>query len=299
MANKIGKEQLSKLLEIMKAHPTLETLCGIANDATEADLSCLGIDADCAITLADELPAKGALTSLNISMNSIGQLVPPDGWRAKDGDGQAPWIHTDGRELTRGMPEGSKPEGVIAISNAIPTMGALTSLNISNNDLGGSDAAREGLRPLMAAIKENASLKELVMVSNSFSEKDAPILADAISANGAMESLNISANNLGGISSWIAQPAKKLAAGDQVDGKLVVAADDDDYQTQDLSGVIALADGIENNGALTSLNIRYNSIGPRQLQRITALCKTKGIALDSEGNDPSSEYDEIADDDDY
>ena len=114
-----------------------------------------------------------------------------------------------------------------------------------------------------------------------------------------MKSLNISANNLGGISSWIAQPAKKLAAGDQVDGKLVVAADDDDYQTQDLSGVIALADGIENNGALTSLNIRYNSIGPRQLQRITALCKTKGIALDSEGNDPSSEYDEIADDDDY
>ena len=84
-------------------------------------------------TFLDGVPTIRALTSLNLSDNKLGQLVPPDGWRARDGDGQAPWIHTDGREVRHGMPEGSKPEGVIAISNAIPTMGAMKKLTISGD----------------------------------------------------------------------------------------------------------------------------------------------------------------------
>ena len=72
MGNRIGKEMLSKLQEIMRSKPKLISLCGIADDATEADLSGLGMDADDAIVLASELPDKGALTSLDISKNSIG-----------------------------------------------------------------------------------------------------------------------------------------------------------------------------------------------------------------------------------
>ena len=71
MGNKIGKEQLFKLQEIMKAHPTLVSLCGIAHDATEANLSGLGMDAEDAVILADELPTKGALMNLNISSNHL------------------------------------------------------------------------------------------------------------------------------------------------------------------------------------------------------------------------------------
>ena len=71
MGNKIGNEQLSKLQEMMQAHPTLVSLCGIANDATEANLSGLKMDADDAVILAAELPAKGAITSLNISNNNL------------------------------------------------------------------------------------------------------------------------------------------------------------------------------------------------------------------------------------
>ena len=71
LGNKIGKEQLAKLQEMMKAHPTLVSLCGIADDATEANLSGLGMDADDAVILADELPAKGALTSLNLASNDL------------------------------------------------------------------------------------------------------------------------------------------------------------------------------------------------------------------------------------
>jgi hypothetical protein len=69
MGNKIGKEQLARLQEIMRAKPNLVSLCGIADDATEADLSGLGMDADDAIVLVSELPDKGALTSLDLSLN--------------------------------------------------------------------------------------------------------------------------------------------------------------------------------------------------------------------------------------
>jgi hypothetical protein len=66
-----------------------------------------------------------ALTSLNLAENDLGQMVPPEGWRAEDDDGEAPWIHTDGSRVEEGMPEGSKPEVVIAVANAIKNMGAL------------------------------------------------------------------------------------------------------------------------------------------------------------------------------
>ena len=71
MGNAIRKKQLSKLQEMMKAHLTLVSLCGIADDAAEANLSGLGMDARDAVVLADELPAKGALTSLNLSKNTL------------------------------------------------------------------------------------------------------------------------------------------------------------------------------------------------------------------------------------
>jgi Ran GTPase-activating protein (RanGAP) involved in mRNA processing and transport len=72
MGNHIGKEMLSKLQEIMRSKPSLISLCGIADDATEADLSGLGMNADDAVILASELPDKRAMTSLNLSNNRLG-----------------------------------------------------------------------------------------------------------------------------------------------------------------------------------------------------------------------------------
>jgi hypothetical protein len=62
MGNRIGKEMLSKLQDIMRSKPNLISLCGIADDATEADLSDLNMDADDAILLASELPDKRAVS---------------------------------------------------------------------------------------------------------------------------------------------------------------------------------------------------------------------------------------------
>jgi hypothetical protein len=72
MGNHIGKEQLSKLQEIMRSKPNLVSFCGIADDATEADLSGLCMDADGAAIVASELPDKrGPYRSLFLVVTMI------------------------------------------------------------------------------------------------------------------------------------------------------------------------------------------------------------------------------------
>jgi hypothetical protein len=77
---------------------------------------------------------NGALTSLNLAANNLGELVL-EGWSTKDkGRFWQRYIHVDGREQKEDP--GFKPEGIIAIANAIPDMGALIRLDISNNAIG-------------------------------------------------------------------------------------------------------------------------------------------------------------------
>ena len=107
MGNGIGKEMLFKLQDMMRSKPNLVSLCGIADDATEADLSGLGMDADDAVILAFELPDKGALLSLNLSNNYLGQPSSlPEGWSEPNpGNPDYRFQHTDGRH------QGTPPEG--------------------------------------------------------------------------------------------------------------------------------------------------------------------------------------------
>jgi hypothetical protein len=132
MGNHIDKEMLSKLQEIMHSKPNLISLCGIADDATQADLSGLGMDADDAIILASELPDKGALTSLDISNNNIGQRIPSEDWET---DGKGWWLHkTKGVDWVKldGVPaKEMKAVGAIAIANAIKDMRAISTVIVN------------------------------------------------------------------------------------------------------------------------------------------------------------------------
>ena len=71
MGNRLGKEELEKFRTI-KESKQLQSICGIASDATEANLSGLGMDAADAAILAEDIQDKGALLSqLDISGNRI------------------------------------------------------------------------------------------------------------------------------------------------------------------------------------------------------------------------------------
>jgi hypothetical protein len=137
MGNKIGKEQLTKLQEIMRSKPNLVSLCGIADDAIEADLSGLGMDADDAAVLASELPDKGALASLNISSNNLAPLVYPGGWKSVNGNNRAPFVGRNG-QIQQKDPRLQDVTGLRALADAISNT-SLTSLDISNNSIADSN----------------------------------------------------------------------------------------------------------------------------------------------------------------
>jgi hypothetical protein len=89
------------------------------------------------IMLVPEIIDNGSLSYLNLASNDLGKLVPPEGWSEIHGDAaRFGYTHGDGRKQAE-APEGSKPEGAIAIANAIKDMRAMTSLNLASNNLGG------------------------------------------------------------------------------------------------------------------------------------------------------------------
>jgi hypothetical protein len=71
MGNGIGKARLLELQEIANSTTNLVSLCGIADDATEADFSNLVMDGADTVILAAELPAKVAMKTLIISHGSF------------------------------------------------------------------------------------------------------------------------------------------------------------------------------------------------------------------------------------
>jgi hypothetical protein len=77
----------------------------------------------------------------------------------------------------------------------------MTRLNLSDNSTGGHDD-EPGVHALADMLKNNTTLKEINISSNSLGEECAQILAPAIKDNGAMTSLNASNNSLGIAAGW-------------------------------------------------------------------------------------------------
>jgi hypothetical protein len=85
-----------------------------------------------------------------LAENNLGALVLPEGWTEDyDSDCNEVYKHADGREQ-RDNP--SKPEGLIAIADAIPDMRALSSLDLTTNNLNDEAASH-----LITALNTNVS----------------------------------------------------------------------------------------------------------------------------------------------
>jgi hypothetical protein len=78
------------------------------------------------------------LAVLDVSDNKIGDIVLVDGiTHCKATSGEMLYWDKDKKSLGEEAPPGCGPLGIIALTNAIPDMGALTYLDISNNSIGG------------------------------------------------------------------------------------------------------------------------------------------------------------------
>jgi hypothetical protein len=71
LMNSIGIEQAQALASILKAHPTLKSLCGNKGDETELDMSGKKMESWDAIMLAPEITDNGAMMSLNLASNNL------------------------------------------------------------------------------------------------------------------------------------------------------------------------------------------------------------------------------------
>jgi hypothetical protein len=274
MGNKMGKEQISKLQDIMRSKPNLGFLCGIADDATEADLSNLGMDFDDALILASELPGKRALTTLDISKNNLTRGVLKPGRYETDMTGMSThgthcWVLTYPHYHTYFC------AGITAVAGAVKDMGALSKLDASDNNMFGKED-KTSIIAWAAALKACTSITELNLAKNEINAKDTKILALAISDMGALSFLNLAGNSLG-----------NLVEGPLPDGWK--SKDDDDsapwlriedghkqnkHPNAKPEGIIALANVIPDMGAMTSLNLASIELGDERA-KIIAACLPK------------------------
>jgi hypothetical protein len=99
------------------------------------------------------------------------------------------YTHTDGREQKDNP---GKPEGIIAIANAIPDMRALTSINVENNNIPGAQEEeiyqQVRMHKLRAALRDEA-LTELDVSGIGFGAEGVPLVAKYISGNRAISTL--------------------------------------------------------------------------------------------------------------
>jgi Leucine-rich repeat (LRR) protein len=149
------------------------------------------------VLIANDISDMGALSVLNLASNSLGELVLPEGWTSGPNAGFSAmeYMHADGRKQNQ---HPGKPEGIIAVANAIKDMRAMTKLDMSNNSMA-SKVAGEAIGEMLGA--NNTVLKDLNVSSNGFFGCDGgPGFALGISkglvGNGALTSLNISDNDL-------------------------------------------------------------------------------------------------------
>jgi hypothetical protein len=140
------------------------------------------------VLIANDISDMGALSVLNLASNSLGELVLPEGWTSGPNAGFSAmeYMHTNGRKQNQ---HPGKPEGIIAVANAIKDMRALTALDISKNRLGGFylgysrrspsgygsfTATPEGLNAIADAIKDNGTLKTLDISNNDIGQLGLP-----------------------------------------------------------------------------------------------------------------------------
>jgi Ran GTPase-activating protein (RanGAP) involved in mRNA processing and transport len=248
----------------LKGNNTLTELNIAKNNMTYPDMSG-------AAALADAIPDMRAMTSLNLSSNALGELVLPAGWTKERTRGHPKiYRHSDGREQ-KGHP-GGEPEGIIAVANAIPNMGALTKFNISKCVL-----QAEGGKALATGLKGNGVITELNISENDLGRNSAYIpdtsgivaIADAIPNMGALSLLNLSSNGL-------TRGMLKKDNRSDYDQKYLGDAwgsTDDHYESGDMQGVLILADAIKDMEAMSVFDLSKNDIGEEGAAHIAGATK--------------------------
>jgi hypothetical protein len=200
---------------------------------------------------------------LNLASNNLGALVLPEGWTKNFGEVDGKYgnvfTHADG---TKQMEHPGKPEGIIALANAIPDMGALSSVNLLKNVI-----TFEQAQNLAGILIKHPALKSLCGNSGDETELDMRGKDISIDAGGAiMLAAEILGNRaltkliFGGDRYRI---GKELVTSEPATLEVGITKADLSNKHLGVGGAIIISAWIshKDNGALTSLNLSSNNLG--------------------------------------
>jgi len=166
-------------------------------------------------------------------------------------------------------------EGITAIADALRVNGALTSLAISNNRMGD-----DGVKPICEALRQNSSLKALDLNASQTSggeigPQGAQYLADLLSVNGALTSVDLGGNKLGD-EGWGAIFA---AICGNKDSKIMSM--DASSESIGPAGGKLIAEALRTSvtGALTVTNLLCNRLDAESAKMLAEVAKQKGVSL--------------------
>eukprot|EP00900_Chrysochromulina_parva_P016438 jgi/Chrpa1/24796/Chrysochromulina_OHIO_Genome00025720-RA len=280
-------------------------LCGL-DYIGRGDYTAEGITA-----IADAMRVNGALTSLDLSSNQLcGLDLYGHGAYTAEGitaiadalrvNGALTEVSLDGFALPVKKLKGTDPvetldlsgknlgvASAVVIASLISVNGALTSLDLSSNQLCGLDRygngayTAEGITAIADALRANGALTSLNLSHNhlcgldylgrgTYTAEGITVIADAMRVNGALTKIDVSRNFLG------PEGAKVLADALRVNGVLTAL----DLSSNDLKdeGVSAVCEAIQSNKEtkLASLNMDANGIGPVGAKSVAAMVAVTG-----------------------
>jgi Ran GTPase-activating protein (RanGAP) involved in mRNA processing and transport len=316
--NSLGVDGGKALAGVLKGNTVITELNIADNGLTDRGRDMSGI-----ITIADAIPNMRALSVLSLKSNNLranGGKALAEGLK---GNQVITELNIADNNLTS---DGNDMSGVIALADVIPDMGAMTSLSLASNVLSVEGAkviaaclpkctamtkldfsnnykntagqgyaymSEEFIRPIASMLKTNTSITELNVSSNWLNAEAAEILADGISDNGALTSLDVSDTNLGKL-----VPPSTLPAGWNGPDRYgdFAGPNGEDTKTPPGSmplGVIALAKAIPDMGALLVLSLKENGLGTKESGKVLGeMLKANSVLkkLDLSSNCVSPDY---------
>jgi hypothetical protein len=121
----------------MRAKKNLTTLCGLSGEEAELDFSGQYLGAGDAVLIANDISDMGALLVLSLESNNLRADSGKALAEALKGNQVITELNIGDTNLANG---GTDMSGVVALADAIPDMGALTTFDISKNDLSAEGA---------------------------------------------------------------------------------------------------------------------------------------------------------------
>jgi hypothetical protein len=163
LKNRIPVWQAKELVRIMQAKENLTTLCGLSGEETELNFSGQELGAGDALLIANNISAMGALTKLDASDNDMFGLTDKIGITAWAAALKACTSIT----VLNLAKNNINTNDTKILAPAIGDMGALTSLNLASNRIGGYFDDRSG--DFIATPEGIAVLNQIVHSTYRFS----------------------------------------------------------------------------------------------------------------------------------